>query len=722
MLCAGAPIHSAKRSSPEVFLEDLVTITVDSQEMQVPKGTLLWEACKSQGIDIPIFCYHTKLGPVGACRTCLVEQEGIAKGPITACSTPVSDGMKIRTRSPVVQKAQKGIFEFLLLNHPLDCPICDRGGECPLQDQTFAYGPGSSRYVEPKRHHVKPIPLGPTIALDRERCVLCWRCVRFTSEIAEDKSIVLLDRGDHSSVGTFQDEPYISNFSGNVVELCPVGALTSRKQRFHFRPWELQNRPSICPHCPMGCNINVSVRKNDEVIRFLSRDNPDVDNSWLCDRGRYNFEFINSPERLKAPLLRRDEGFVEVSWDRALGFIAARVKQILVDSEPEAIIGIASPRLSNEDLWVFKRFMNDVIGSDAVDHFPRPSQALTGSGERAMNRLDEALMPISDLRKAKTILLLGADPSAREPVLELHIRDAVNKHGGRLAVMAHDEITLSSKAHATLSYPNEQFEQYVRALASGLADARAVGPSQTDTGLDAWAGGSEIRDFVGKAFAEGPVAVIYDDTFKDIRDPSGALEAIAQLIEVLAQIGPVGVLPMLDDCNSMGARDLGLLPPMSNGGKWGPPLTSQFGGATSRLRGAFVLGSNLAEDLHDTNLIAGLRDLELLVVSELILTDTAKHADVILPAASFAEKAGTFTNTERRIQRISETVPSPGIARSDWEMLVDLSQYFDRPLEFAAAEEVWDDIRRAVTAYSDISYEDVGLAGVRPNAGSLQPA
>src|SRR5947209_3118224 len=330
--------------------------------MHIPKGTLLWEACKAHGIDIPIFCYHTKLGPVGACRTCLVEIEGMAKGPTTACSTVVTDGMKVRTRSAVTEKAQRGIFEFLLANHPLDCPICDKGGECPLQDQTFAYGPGASRYVEPKRHHVKPIVLGPTIALDRERCVLCWRCVRFTSEVAEDKSVILLDRGDHTVVGTFQNEPYVSNFSGNVIELCPVGALTSRKQRFNFRPWELVNRPSICPHCAFGCNINVSVRKNDEVIRFLSRDNPGVDDSWLCDRGRFNFEFINSPDRLTAPLLRQGDGFVEVSWDEALRFIADRLRPAVRESGANSVAGIASPRLSNEDLFVFKRFMTDTLG------------------------------------------------------------------------------------------------------------------------------------------------------------------------------------------------------------------------------------------------------------------------------------------------------------------------------------------------------------------------
>ncbi|MGI8968322.1 MAG: 2Fe-2S iron-sulfur cluster-binding protein, partial [Chloroflexota bacterium] len=367
-------------------MEDLVTITVDGDQLHVAKGMLLWEACKAHGIDIPIFCYHTKLGPVGACRTCLVEQEGVTKGPITACSTPVADGMVIRTRSAVVEKAQRGIFEFLLANHPLDCPICDRAGECPLQDQTFRWGPGVSRYIEPKRHHVKPIILGPTIALDRERCVLCWRCVRFCADIAEDKSIVLLDRGDHSMVGTFQDRPYVSNFSGNVVELCPVGALTSRKQRFNFRAWEMQNRPSICPHCAMGCNINLSVRKNDEVIRFLSRDNPEIDNSWLCDRGRFNYEFINSPERILSPLIRRGEAFEQVSWSEALQYIADRVQPIIEESGPDSVVGIASPRLSNEDLFAFKRFMTQSIGSGQVDHFPRSTMVLMAPAQRTALR------------------------------------------------------------------------------------------------------------------------------------------------------------------------------------------------------------------------------------------------------------------------------------------------------------------------------------------------
>src|SRR5579875_2119463 len=507
--------------------------------MQVPKGTLLWEACKAHGIDIPIFCYHTKLGAVGACRTCLVEVEGGPPGkPITACSTPVTDGMKVKTRSPLVEKAQRGIFEFLLLNHPLDCPICDRGGECPLQDQTFAYGPGTSRYIEPKRHHVKPITLGPTIALDRERCVLCWRCVRFCAEVAEDKSIILLDRGDHSMVGTFQDEPYISNFSGNVIELCPVGALTSRKQRFNFRPWELENRPSICPHCAFGCNINISVRKNDEVIRFLSRDNPAVDDSWLCDRGRYGFEFINSPERLTVPLIREGDVLRETSWTEALQFIADRLQAVIENRGPDAVMGVASARLTNEDLFAFRRFMTDVIGSRQIDHFPRPRLVLDQQAVRAQERLADRIAPIVDLERAGTILLVAANPSVRTPVMELRIRQAVNKHGARLVVATADEISLSSKAAVDVRLPADApkaREDLVAGLTAGSAE-----------GL--W---SETVPLL----REGPVVVVYDDSFDALTNGSRMLQAIDDLTTGIAAQAEVGVIPLLDECNSMGARD-----------------------------------------------------------------------------------------------------------------------------------------------------------------------
>lgn len=682
-------------------MQDLVSITVDGQTWQVPKGTLLWEACKDRGIDIPIFCYHTKLGAVGACRTCLVEIEGMTKGPTTACSTPVADGMVVSTRSPVVAKAQRGIFEFLLANHPLDCPICDRGGECPLQDQTFAYGPGTSRYIEPKRHQVKPIVLGPTIALDRERCVLCWRCVRFTAEIAEDKSIVLLDRGEHTVVGTFQDESYVSNFSGNVVELCPVGALTSRKQRFNFRPWELQNRPSVCPHCAFGCNINISVRKNDEVIRFLSRDNPEVDDSWLCDRGRFDYEFINSPDRITAPMLRRGDAFVQVSWDEAFRFIAERLSLILDESGPDAVAGIAAPVLTNEDLFVFKRFILEVVGSTQVDHFPRPQLGLTSDGAAALDKLNALNAPISSLDTAKTIVLLGADPSLREPVMELRIRMAVNRHGARLVVVNSEEIPLSSKAHARLTYPSGRLADMARSLQAALSSG---GESQ------------DAADMASTYLADGPIVIIYDDRLEGVTDKNGALVAVSDLVDALGERATVGLLPLLDAANSLGARDLGVLPRSG----WDSSAVDALLGPDSQVRAAFLLGANPVRDFPAPETNRRLEQLDLLVVNELFVTETARLADAVLPAASFAEKMGTFTNSERRVQLLRNVVPTPGVARADWEILVDLSQYTDRPMDYALPQEVWEDIRREVPAYSALSLDDIAPQGLRP--ASLQRA
>ncbi len=681
-------------------MDDLVTITVDGQEIREPKGTLLWEAAKAHGIDIPIFCYHTKLGPVGACRTCLVEVEGMTKGPITACSTPITDGMVVRTRSPIAQKAQRGILEFLLANHPLDCPICDRGGECPLQDQTFAYGAGQSRYIEPKRHHVKPIALGPTIALDRERCVLCWRCVRFCSEVAEDKSIILLSRGDHSMVGTFQDEPYVSNFSGNVIELCPVGALTSRKWRFNFRPWELQNRPSICPHCPMGCNINMSVRKNDEVIRFLSRDNPGVDDSWLCDRGRFGFEFINSPERLTSPLVRRGNAYEETSWQEAFEFIAGRVQEIVEESGPECVSGIASPCLTNEDLFTFKRFITDVIGSHHVDHFPRPQTSLTGPQYAAMTRLGDAVVPISTLERSSTILLLGADPSRREPVMELRIRLAINRHGAKLAVVNPDEIALDSKASVSHRYPAQSLATVARSLASGVRGEAVDDPS--------------LQTIVQTYLNEGTITLLYDDTFEGVTDKGDALLAIDELLAALGTRGEAGVIPMLDDCNSMGARDLGVTP---GDVPWSQSEVDRLLTPNTGVRVAFVSGANLARDVPGS--AEALRKLDLLVVTELMLTETARLADVILPASSFAEKRGSFTNTERRVQAVYDNVPAPGIARADWDILTDLSQYFLHPLDYGMPDEIWSDIQRVVARYAGVSYRDLGPHGLLPRARDL---
>ena len=303
--------------------QKIIKLTIDGREVEAVEGTMLVDAAQQGDVEIPFFCYEPKLGePVGACRMCLVEIEGIPKLQ-TSCSTPVRDGMVVNTKVDRVVEAQNAVIEFLLVNHPLDCPVCDKGGECPLQDYTFGWGKGRSRVIEPKRHFVKPLALSPLIAIDRERCILCYRCVRFSQEIAEDWQLIFTERGAHTFVGTHDGHPYVAPFSGNIIELCPVGALTSQPYRFRARPWDIEGAGGICTLCPSQCNVEFTVR-DDKVMRVLSRENPGVDDGWLCDKGRFAYQAIHVDERITTPLVRNAGGELEpASWDAALSAAGA---------------------------------------------------------------------------------------------------------------------------------------------------------------------------------------------------------------------------------------------------------------------------------------------------------------------------------------------------------------------------------------------------------------
>ena len=335
---------------------------------------MLHDAAKRGDVEIPVFCYEPKLGePVGACRMCLVEIEGIPKLQ-TSCSTPVRDGMVVHTRTDQVKHAQSAVVEFLLVNHPLDCPVCDKGGECPLQDISMGWGPGKSRMTDQKRHFEKPIELSPLVAIDRERCILCYRCVRFSQEVAEDEQLQLLERGDRTFVGTFDDRPYVAPFHGNITDLCPVGALTSYTYRFRARPWDIEQAGSVCTLCPSQCNVSFTVR-DEQVKRVVSRDNAEVDDGWLCDRGRYGFEMFNAEQRVRGPRLR---GGAEASWEEAI----AKAAEALKAGGPQsaAIVGDAS----NEEGYLVQRIMREALGSPHIDS--RPSR---GPGRETQVRLDQ---------------------------------------------------------------------------------------------------------------------------------------------------------------------------------------------------------------------------------------------------------------------------------------------------------------------------------------------
>jgi NADH-quinone oxidoreductase subunit G len=407
---------------PEQPDDGRVGISIDGRIARVPKGTLVLDAATELGIHIPIYCAHPKMDPVAVCRMCLVNIEKFPK-PQPACATIAGEGMVVRTNIPEVAKLREGMLEFLLLNHPLDCPVCDRGGECDLQDFTFRYGPGISRFpITEKVHFKKALPLSQHIELDQERCILCWRCVRYYDEITGEKEIVLQQRGVETLVATFNDQPLQSKFQGNLPEICPVGALTHREYRFVSRPWDLLRTASVCPECSYGCNINVDSR-DFEVRRFASRDNALVDDMWLCDRGRYSFPTWNSSERVRRPILTSDDESRDVSVQEAITQSARRLREI-ADEYGAASIGVlGSASSTNEELFLLERLARSVIGTPHVDHQLESFDGISAS---------EHTLGIAEIEECDVLVLLGAEPEEQAPVLTLRLYKAERKHGARV--------------------------------------------------------------------------------------------------------------------------------------------------------------------------------------------------------------------------------------------------------------------------------------------------
>jgi len=404
-------------------VSETVTLTIDGKEVTVPKGTLIIRAAEQLGVEIPRFCDHPLLDPAGACRQCLVEVEGQRK-MLTSCTATVTDGMVVKTQntSEEARSSQVANLEFLLLNHPLDCPVCDRGGECPLQDQALEFGPGRSRFIEAKRTYPKPISLSPLVALDRERCVLCARCTRFCDEISGDRQIELFDRGAEQQVAIAQGEEFDSPFSGNTIQICPVGALTATTYRFAARPFDLKHVDSVCPHCSAGCNIRVDARRS-RVVRHLARDNDEVNEAWICDKGRFAFRFPDAEDRIVTPLVR-GKGLEPVSFGEAFDWIAKELAGKKVGF-------LTGGRLRDEDYYALSKLARTVFGTNDIDH---RRHARGGSAEflAASGALD---VTYQDVENAKVIVVVGLDTEQEAPILHLRIRKAVRKHGAKVFVV-----------------------------------------------------------------------------------------------------------------------------------------------------------------------------------------------------------------------------------------------------------------------------------------------
>ncbi|HEY4385892.1 MAG TPA: NADH-quinone oxidoreductase subunit NuoG, partial [Ktedonobacteraceae bacterium] len=511
---------------PEDKKEELVHLTIDDMPVEVPAGTLVWAAAKQAGVEIPIYCYHPKMPPLGACRMCFVEIEKLPKPPQTACTTPVSEGMVVHTKTEKVLKARKGTLEFLLINHPLDCPICDKGGECDLQDFTLRHGPGNTRFDQPKRHFQKPIPVSDEVMLDRERCILCQRCTRFSSEISMDNGLVMVKRGFRMEVGTAPGQAFDSVFSGNTTEICPVGALTATKYRFKSRPWELKRTPSICNNCSVGCNARVDVRV-DKIMRLMSRNNDEVDDGWLCNRGRWDFDFVNDPHRLRTPLIRRNGQLEPASWDEALTLVARRFKEIAAAHGPQTIGGIGSTRTTNEESYLFQKLLRNTLGTPNVDHyhgfFPGIRDRLTGRPWMMSNS-------IADIEKASHIVLIAADPYQRQPILDLRIKKAMQA-GAKISIINAQETELDRFAVSKISIP-----EFAAGVAAKLLLKYVLASDSVQT--------SGYEELVARSRREEEVHLVAEQTF-------GA-EATAQL-KMLAQeiVGAKGAVILYDEMSTL---------------------------------------------------------------------------------------------------------------------------------------------------------------------------
>ena len=707
---------------PQTGTETAVEITVDGAAVAAKPGEWLIEACERTGTYIPRFCYHRRMSPVGMCRMCLVEVDtgrGFALQP--SCMVPVSDQMKVSTDSEVAKKAQDGVLEFLLINHPLDCPVCDKGGECPLQDQTMAYGPGETRFVEEKRHFSKPIAISETVYLDRERCILCDRCTRFADEVAGDPLIHFMGRGNLTEVNTFTDEPFASYFSGNTVEICPVGALTAAPYRFKARPWDLTETLSTAWVDSVGARVAVQASRN-QVLRVLGTDADAVNWGWLSDKERFGFEALNSAERLAAPMIRDAVGDAGAEL-RGAGWGAAldQAAEALAAAGPDRIAMLGGARLTNEAQYMWARLAKGVIGTDNVD-------AQLGDG------LDPALVlglpraTIDDAcRPGGTVLLIGPDPKEELGTLYLRLRHAIVNDGVKLIEVTPCTTGLSHLAQHTLRPRPGTTAELVRALVLAADPEVLRSAVMEEPVLGALAAGpkselvGELREALKTAessLGTGPAAIesslgtgpaAIESAARTLSEAAGALTVLlgrASLAEAADTVGDAALemarlpsarfLPALRRGNVLGALEAGLAPGVLPGrvrlddadgaealaGAWPRMPASEGLDAAGILEASargdidvlVLVGADPLNDFIDRDLAyRGLRGASLVVSVDLFMNDSAAlAAGIVLPAAGPTECDGTFTNLEGRVSSMSRKVTPPGTARPDWMIAADL--------------------------------------------------
>jgi NADH-quinone oxidoreductase subunit G len=658
-----------------------VTLTIDGTPVAVPTGTLIIRASEAIGIEIPRFCEHPYLDPVGACRQCIVEVEGQRK-PITSCTTPVVEGMVVRTQntSEMARKAQEGMLELLLINHPLDCPVCDRGGECPLQDQALAWGPGESRYIDPKRVYEKPIPLSELVLLDRERCVLCTRCTRFCDQVSGERFIELFDRGPAERVAIAPGEDFRSPFSGNTVQICPVGALTSSTYRFAARPFDVKMGESVCPHCASGCRIRVDVRRG-EVVRHNARDEPDVNEAWLCDKGRYAFRFPDR-DRITTPMLRTP-GLEPVSFGEVFTAIADRARR-----GSTAFLG--GGRLMDEDAYALSKLARTAFETNDLDH------RLTGIHDMPVEPERYAASAISvtyaDVEGALAILVLGLDTREELPILHLRLRKAARR-GARIFVLHPRRTALADVAEHVLCQPGGEADLLERMLEGRGGDDEVARMGEALAGArdgGVILAGPRLGDSTGAVGMAVTAAASLGARFSLLARRAGDRGALRAGVH--PRLLPGGRL-VEDAAERMEVQEVwGATPPAKPGRDTRAILEAA---ARRELAVLFLVGTDPLVDFPDAALArSAVANAGFLVVQDMALSEYRQAADAVLPAAAYLEKEGHVTDWEGRPQPIAPVRAAPGLARPDWQIFQELSEALGSDMGFRSLAQVQAEMER----------------------------
>jgi NADH-quinone oxidoreductase chain G len=742
---------------------ETVKLTIDGHQITVPKGTLVIEAARQVGVMVPHFCYHPKLKPDANCRMCLVEIEKIPKLQ-TSCSTPVAEGMVVRTATTVVNDAHKSVLEFILANHPLDCPVCDQGGRCDLQDFSHEYTPTTSRFAEVKRVFPKEY-FSPLIETQMNRCVQCLRCVRYCDEIMDVKALAPSGRGTMTEIKHFAAHQLDCEFCGGCVQICPVGAITSRLSMYEFRPWMLKRADSVCGYCGDGCHITLQTKEN-QLIEVMSGQGAGRNNGDLCPRGFFGYHVSTHPDRIKTPLIRRHGELVPATWEEALESVAENFVQLKLKHGPQAFAGLIAGRCTNEDLYLFQKFMRLVIGTNKLDSSARYGQV---NGVRALKRVQGTYrwtVTFEDLAGAEALLLVGTNITETNPVTGLKVKEAVKKHGATLLTIESLEPAVGKisnianlAAHHFAAAP-DRFKPLVLGLIKAVIEeglthqplaqqapayVRAVGEALK---LVSW---KDIEQATGstagalkeaaRAFARTSRAVIVVGPGV-LRMPDGA-GLTTTLLDLLLLTGHhgrpgCGLAPLAEENNDQGAVEMGTVAEYLPGpsdltdlaararlaqlwreelpGSPAATLTDILDEAgNSKLKALYVVGENPVGSLPTSARVAeALQGLEFLVCQELFLTETAKLAHVVLPACSYAEKDGTFTNTEGHVQSVRHAIDPVGESRPDWEIFSALSVLMGYPLEYGDAREILKEIRALIPGYGPLGPAPVSLRPHQP--------